>query len=89
MVGGWYLGYWHCCSVCLDSEKVHFQTVINKASEMLRTKYNIVHSTVQVEDYQQVMGSCQVCQTVPSVGIRWLPCLSQNHHLLFLLPVCV
>ena len=75
---GWgrsrYLGYWHCFSVCLDSDQVHFQTVINKASEILRAKYNIVHSTVQVEDYQQVMDLCHVCQTVPSAGIRCLPC---------------
>ncbi|XP_065919320.1 proton-coupled zinc antiporter SLC30A2-like isoform X2 [Dysidea avara] len=62
--------------LAVDSDKVHFQTVIDQASEMLRTKYNIVHSTVQVEDYQQVMDLCQVCQTVPSTGMRWLPCWS-------------
>ena len=66
----------HHYFVCLDSDQVHFQTVINKASEMLRTKYNIVHSTLQVEDYQQVMDLCQVCQTMPSAGIRCLPCWS-------------
>ena len=59
-----------------DSDRVHFQKVVDEASEMLRTKYNIVHSTVQVEDYQQVMDLCQVCQTVPSAGMRWMPCWS-------------
>ena len=59
-----------------DSDRVHFQKVVDEASEMLRSKYNIVHSTVQVEDYQQVMDLCQVCQTVPSAGMRWMPCWS-------------
>ena len=66
----------HLCYFYLDSDRVHFQKVIDEASDMLRRKYNIVHSTVQVEDYQQVMDLCQVCQTVPSAGMRWMPCWS-------------
>ena len=38
------------------------QTVLNEASQMLKERYNITSTTLQVEDYHDLMEECGACQ---------------------------
>ena len=46
---------------CIDSQ-THSQDVLTAASKMLKHKYGFAHTTLQVEKYQDEMGSCGPCQ---------------------------
>ena len=43
-----------------ESDAVH-QSVLNQASQMLKAKYNITVTTLQVEDYHDLMEKCETC----------------------------
>ena len=52
-----------------ESDAVH-QSVLNQASQMLKAKYNITVTTLQVEDYHDLMEKCETCLDKESVDRR-------------------
>lgn len=51
------------------------QEVLNRASQMLKERYSIHQTTLQVEEYQEAMDGCRTCQNVSS-GKRFSLCWS-------------
>ena len=49
------------------------QDVLDKASKILKEKHNIVHSTLQVEEYRNLMDDCGTCQERKRRSFCW-PC---------------
>ena len=41
------------------------QTVLNSASQMLKTDHHFAHTTLQVEDYERDMEDCRRCSDTP------------------------
>ena len=46
------------------------QEVLNNTSQMLKRDHNFAHTTLQVEEYHQVMESCKTCCDWPKKGKR-------------------
>ena len=41
---------------------VDVHTVLDEASKIVKEKYNIAHTTLQVEGYKELMNDCDTCQ---------------------------
>ena len=50
------------------------QQVLEKASKMLKENHNIIHSTLQVEEYHELMNDCGTCQEVKKKSMCWPIC---------------
>jgi len=54
---------WLCVCVLLTGPGVRWSDVLAGGTDLLRRKYQIHHTTIQVEDYNSsVMNSCDRCQ---------------------------
>ena len=49
----------------------NIQDVLNQASKMLKDKHNIVHNTLQVEEYHDLMDDCGTCQETNKRSFWW------------------
>ena len=44
----------------------NYQEILTVASQIAKEKYGVTQTTLQVEDYQQMMNRCSACQQIMS-----------------------
>ena len=46
----------------VTEEDVNNQAILNEANSLLRSKYKIEQTTIQIEQYDEIMESCNDCK---------------------------